>query len=242
MILSSLVPPFLGDQYPPPRFSHCTYDVFTLLKVAWNRESAKRFFRLSTTGRDSPPHSSGHFRAASSLTTGSSSYAPLRRHGSVPPQNNAEVIGTDQATESGPMSSRSSPYQTQIDSSSGMIDPCLDTTLGMPTSRNEKVVASGSGITVSIGLTEPVLFLEGYERNDRETRKTAMLRGRLRLNITKSLKVKKVYLNFRGFAITTWPEGEFRCYTSNDSLRHSNCVVSQGFRVRGTSITRLMAS
>ena len=90
-----------------------------------------------------------------------------------------------------------------------MVNPCLETALGMPTSRNEKVVASGSGITVSIGLTEPVLFLEGYERNDRETRKTAMLRGRLRLNITKPLKIKKVYLNFRGFAITTWPEGEF---------------------------------
>ncbi|KAL1955109.1 hypothetical protein VTO42DRAFT_9010 [Malbranchea cinnamomea] len=77
----------------------------------------------------------------------------------------------------------------------------------MPTPRNEKLVASGNGITVSISLAEPVLFLEGYERNDRESRKTAMLRGDLRLTLTKPLKIKKVYLNFRGFAVTTWPEG-----------------------------------
>lgn len=123
------------------------------------------------------------------------------------PEDNPEVIGTEQATGSTTMSSLFRAPRTQIDPRMEMVDPCVETALGMPASQNEKVVASGSGITVSIGLTEPVLFLEGYERNDRETRKTAMLRGRLRLNITKPLKIKKVYLNFRGFAITTWPEG-----------------------------------
>jgi hypothetical protein len=77
---------------------------------------------------------------------------------------------------------------------------------------NEKVVASGHNITVSIGLLEPILFLESYERNNPESRKTAMLRGHLRLNLSKPSKIKKVYLQFRGTAVSCWPEGGTRLF------------------------------
>jgi len=77
----------------------------------------------------------------------------------------------------------------------------------LPVIRNEKVVASGNGIRVSIALAEPVLFLEGFDRSDEESRKTAMLRGTLHLKLTKSAKIKKVYLKFKGVAQTYWPDG-----------------------------------
>ncbi|OJD10571.1 hypothetical protein AJ78_08458 [Emergomyces pasteurianus Ep9510] len=73
--------------------------------------------------------------------------------------------------------------------------------------RNEIVVASSNGITVSICLAEPVLFLEGFDRNDVDTRKTSILRGTLRLKLSKSAKIKKICLNFKGLGQTNWPEG-----------------------------------
>lgn len=171
--------------------------------MAWHRDNVKRFFRLSSSSQPGP-----HSRTDSSLSAGSSSNASLPGHQSILPiEDCAEATRTSQYRASVRMLPGYSPSHTRTDSGSGMIGPFPENAMGSPASRNEKVVASGSGITVSIGLTEPVLFLEGYERNDRETRKTAMLRGRLRLSLSKPLKIKKVYLNFRGFAITTWPEG-----------------------------------
>ncbi|PGH17649.1 hypothetical protein AJ79_01011 [Helicocarpus griseus UAMH5409] len=73
--------------------------------------------------------------------------------------------------------------------------------------RNEQIVATSNGITVSICLAEPVLFLEGFERNDLDARKTSILRGTLRLRLSKSAKIKKVSLNFKGLGQTNWPEG-----------------------------------
>ncbi|OJJ49826.1 hypothetical protein ASPZODRAFT_139183 [Penicilliopsis zonata CBS 506.65] len=76
-----------------------------------------------------------------------------------------------------------------------------------PTLRNEKVVATGSGIVVSVALTEPVLFLAGYDQNDPSTKKSTILRGQLHLKVTKSVKVKKISITFRGHAQTDWPDG-----------------------------------
>jgi hypothetical protein len=74
---------------------------------------------------------------------------------------------------------------------------------------NEKTVATGSGITVGIALTEPVLFLQGYDQNDPTTKKSAILRGQLHLKVTKSVKIKKISICFRGQAQTDWPDGRF---------------------------------
>jgi hypothetical protein len=73
--------------------------------------------------------------------------------------------------------------------------------------RNEKVIAAGNGITVSIALTEPVLYLPGFDHNDPSTSRTAMLRGGLRLKVTKPAKIKRISLSFRGILQTEWPEG-----------------------------------
>jgi len=72
----------------------------------------------------------------------------------------------------------------------------------------EKPLASGNGVSVSIVLAEPVLFLQGFDQTDLQSnRSTAMLRGSLHLNVTKPSKIKTVSLRFRGRATTKWPEG-----------------------------------
>lgn len=84
--------------------------------------------------------------------------------------------------------------------------------------RNEKVVASGSGITAMIGLAEPVLFLEGFDRNKEHARKTTMLRGALHIKVTKPTKIKKIYLGFKGIVNTNWPEAKKGQFNNTHSI------------------------
>lgn len=72
----------------------------------------------------------------------------------------------------------------------------------------DKPLASGNGISVGVSLTEPVLFLQGFEQSNTSERSTAMLRGTLNLKVTKASKIKAITLKFRGKAITKWPEGK----------------------------------
>jgi hypothetical protein len=71
----------------------------------------------------------------------------------------------------------------------------------------EKPVASGNGVSVSLALAEPMLFLQGFEQNDISSSKTTMLRGSLVLRVSKPAKIKSINLRFRGRAVTEWPEG-----------------------------------
>ena len=72
----------------------------------------------------------------------------------------------------------------------------------------DKPIAMSQGISMSVHLTEPHLFLQGYDFTNSSTRSTAMLRGTLHLKVTKPTKVKAVSLRFRGLAQTRWPEGK----------------------------------
>lgn len=74
-----------------------------------------------------------------------------------------------------------------------------------------KPVASGSGLSCTILLAEPNVFLTGFD-HDGHTRheshnSTALLRGKLQLNISKNTKIKSVTLKLLGKARTEWPEG-----------------------------------
>jgi hypothetical protein len=85
---------------------------------------------------------------------------------------------------------------------------------------DEKPVASGNGIGVSISLAEPTLFVQGFDHSDlAATRSTAMLRGLLHIKIAKAAKIKTISLKFNGTAVTKWPEG--RC-----GYRYA-CVVNE---------------
>jgi hypothetical protein len=88
----------------------------------------------------------------------------------------------------------------------------------------EKPVASGGGISVNVQLTEPVLFLRGFEQAEHAERSTAMLRGSLCLKLSKPAKLKAITLKFRGKATTKWPEGEL--LDSHDYFIANCCQAS----------------
>lgn len=74
-----------------------------------------------------------------------------------------------------------------------------------------KPVASGSGLSCTILLAEPNVFLTGFD-HDGHTRheshnSTALLRGKLQINVSKNTKVKSITLKLLGKARTEWPEG-----------------------------------
>ncbi|KFA77517.1 hypothetical protein S40288_04248 [Stachybotrys chartarum IBT 40288] len=74
-----------------------------------------------------------------------------------------------------------------------------------------KPVATGSGVSCSILLAEPTVFLSGFDHDSRSRRQgqtgTALLRGKLRLSVSKNVKIKAVQLKLVGRARTEWPEG-----------------------------------
>ncbi|PQE15682.1 Arrestin domain-containing protein [Rutstroemia sp. NJR-2017a BBW] len=76
---------------------------------------------------------------------------------------------------------------------------------------SEKPVASSNGVYVYIKLAEPIIYLSGLDHDgttrDSSSNSSAILRGKLQLNITKSAKIKAVTLKFTGRARTEWPEG-----------------------------------
>jgi hypothetical protein len=72
----------------------------------------------------------------------------------------------------------------------------------------EKPLVSGSGVSVSLSLAEPNLFVQGFEHGDLAAdRSTAMLRGCLNIKVTKPSKIKTITLKFKGTSTTKWPEG-----------------------------------
>lgn len=95
-----------------------------------------------------------------------------------------------------------------------------------PSNNEEKPLASGNGVSISIMLAEPALYLQGYDQADMGSRATTMLRGTFHLKVLKSAKIKSITLNFRGLAQTEWPEGDSStslvnyCF-STDQCRHT---------------------
>ncbi|CAK7214913.1 hypothetical protein SCUCBS95973_002298 [Sporothrix curviconia] len=76
----------------------------------------------------------------------------------------------------------------------------------------EKPLAAGGGMSFQIELAEPHIFLYGFDHNSRSegttrTAGTAIVRGKLRLNVTKNVKIRGVTVKLNGKARTEWPEG-----------------------------------
>lgn len=83
----------------------------------------------------------------------------------------------------------------------------------------EKPLASGNGVSISIALAEPALYLQGFDQADLGNRATTMLRGTFHLKIQKAAKIKSISLSFRGRAETEWPEGRpFNLPTATGTL------------------------
>lgn len=61
----------------------------------------------------------------------------------------------------------------------------------------------------NITLAEPVVFLEGYNKDDPSTKKCNVLRGQLHLKVNEATKIKKIWIRFRGQIQIQWPGGMF---------------------------------
>ncbi|KAF9877981.1 hypothetical protein CkaCkLH20_04557 [Colletotrichum karsti] len=73
-----------------------------------------------------------------------------------------------------------------------------------------KPVAHGSGVSCSILMAEPNIFLTGFEHDGHRHHSqggTALLRGKLQLKVSKNVKIKGISLKLAGKARTEWPEG-----------------------------------
>ncbi|KXH29884.1 arrestin domain-containing protein [Colletotrichum nymphaeae SA-01] len=73
-----------------------------------------------------------------------------------------------------------------------------------------KPIAHGSGVSCSILMAEPNIFLTGFDHDGHRQHSqggTALLRGKLQLKVTKNIKIKGVSLKLVGKARTEWPEG-----------------------------------
>ncbi|KZF26718.1 hypothetical protein L228DRAFT_265090 [Xylona heveae TC161] len=179
--------------------------VFTK-KLAGSRESAKRFLRSVIN----PPSSSTPAPPAGPTNPSSEPAAPPRpadpmmiQAEPTPASHRNSIIG---GSLSGIISRPS--LNDSIRTASGRSSISGGSTSSVPKSiQDEKPLASGNGISVSVSLAEPVLFLQGFDQNDAESGSTTMLRGSLHLKVYKAAKIKAISLNFRGKAITKWPEG-----------------------------------
>ncbi|KAJ5332274.1 hypothetical protein MYU51_007361 [Penicillium brevicompactum] len=159
-----------------------------LKKLAGPRENAKRFLRLRSSGVQAP------------------TLRPTPRRGVRPV---SEII----LSPSAPSIDLDSEMRSDTSSATEVMprsleDPATpELTTPFAPLHNEKIVATGSGISVGIALTEPVLYLQGYDQHDPSSKKSAILRGQIHLKVTKTIKIKKISVCFRGHAQTDWPDG-----------------------------------
>ncbi|KAL5342296.1 hypothetical protein BJX70DRAFT_394890 [Aspergillus crustosus] len=188
-------------------------------KLAGPRENAKRFLRLGTAQSPVPPQDRPMARP--------------RRHRPV-----SEIILSPDdinmlaasSLQPGRMRSHSSSHSSVV--TRGPSPGYIPENAPFPQLPNEKTVATGSGISVGIALTEPVLFLQGYDQNDPSTKKSAILRGQLHLKVSKSVKIKKISICFRGHAQTDWPDGippkKIHFHDKKDLVTHGVVYFNHG--------------
>ncbi|KAF7594688.1 hypothetical protein BBP40_008581 [Aspergillus hancockii] len=201
-------------------------------KLAGPRENAKRFLRLggSVRSQSPPPPRPPPIRSMSRTQR------PRPVSEIVLSPEDARILASASlGTGAGRMRSHSSSTGSMNQSSAGSVRqsaPPSDSMGPFPTLRNEKIVATGSGISVGIALTEPVLYLQGYDQNDPSTKKSAILRGQLHLKVTKSIKIKKISICFRGHAQTDWPDGippkKIHFHDKKDLVTHGVMYFNHG--------------
>lgn len=176
-------------------------------KLAGPRDNAKRFLRSFIDNRFTHSHPD--------VTT--TPRAPTSSNGTpcVSPSESRRWSWATNDMRSSPRSSlgavsamgASRPSLTESHRSSARSSVKSTSTSSVRSVPEEKPIASGNGINVGITLTEPLLYLQGFEHTDSSDRSTAMLRGTLDLRVTKATKIKAITLKFRGKATTKWPEG-----------------------------------
>ncbi|KAJ9202462.1 hypothetical protein DTO164E3_1051 [Paecilomyces variotii] len=175
-------------------------DLRVFRKLAGPRENAKRFLRLGTSSNPS----------ATSIPIARTTRRRPVSEIILPPRDEPMIPSTESGA--GRLRSNSTSTASGVAAQSATLlersgSSASDVGASFPVLRREKIVATGNGISVGVALAEPVLFLPGYDHNDPSTKKSAILRGHLHIKTTKSVKVKKISVCFRGHAQTDWPDG-----------------------------------
>ena len=175
-------------------------------KLARSREQAKRFLRFSFSQNPTPPVQPVPFEpvtegSLAGVEAGDMVFADAGRRSPTRRERGSSIVG-------GPISGmvhrpRLADDVHRASASSATAEP----TISITSLASEKPIVSGNGVSISISLAEPVLYLQGFDQNDTSSRSTTMLRGSMLLRVTKQAKVKTISLNFRGRSETDWPEG-----------------------------------
>ncbi|CAG5182816.1 uncharacterized protein ALTATR162_LOCUS10349 [Alternaria atra] len=182
-------------------------------KLAVPRDSAKRFLRSfidthfssNTETTDIPtPRSSTSTTSSNRNSVASVPGSQTATMRSLTRNSGSGAVGAIGGALAAPGMPRPSVAESHWSSGRASAKSIITNVKSVP---EEKPVASGGGVSVNVQLTEPVLFLRGFEQAEHAERSTAMLRGTLCLKITKPSKLKAVTLKFRGRATTKWPEG-----------------------------------
>ena len=200
-------------------------------KLAGPRDNAKRYLRSFIDSHFANPPSQAVVDTTTTTPRSSTSSASTRN--TSPPESRrwSQAIGEMRSNPRNSVNSalsavggpRPSLVESHRSSARSSVKSMMSSSV--KTLAEDKPLASGNGISVGVSLTEPLLFLQGFEQSDSSERSTAMLRGTLNLKVTKVSKIKAITLKFRGKAITKWPEGTFPQYASehdSDCRRNSS--------------------
>ncbi|MCJ1401206.1 hypothetical protein MMC11_004418 [Xylographa trunciseda] len=206
--------------YPVPGAVEPSWKIIKFSKLADSRDNAKKFFRFVTSSQStsdparrntSPSGADLHSSCRRSVDQSSIVDMQLGETG-----RNIHKRSRPQSVVGGPVSGMVHRPSLVENVRSGSMDSRQSITSTspsiIPTIADEKPLASGNGVSISIALAEPVLYLQGFDHQDVSNCTTTMLRGSLHLKVLKSAKIKAVTLRFRGRAETEWPEGAFEQY------------------------------
>lgn len=172
----------------------------TLVK---SKDQAKRLLHYWSSPATEPPSSTATRHHTSTISLGGAAMTAVdgARRGSARPNSTVggPISGMIHRPSLVPDVRRDSANSISSNGSSAAIIPNMG---------EEKPIASGNGVSLSIALAEPVLFLQGMDQSELGNQTTTMLRGTFHLRVSKSAKIKTISLAFRGRAETEWPEGE----------------------------------
>ena len=175
-------------------------------KLARSREQAKRLFRFSFSQNPTPPVQPVPYQPPTEASldqreAGEMVFADTGRRSPTRRERGSSIVG-------GPISGMiHRPHLADDVRRASVSSMTAEPTVSITSLANEKPIVSGNGVSVSISLAEPVLYLQGFDQNDVSSRSTTMLRGSMLLRVAKQAKIKTISLNFRGRSETDWPEG-----------------------------------
>jgi arrestin-related trafficking adapter 3/6 len=88
------------------------------------------------------------------------------------------------------------------------IDSLLDrsSTRSTPKGPSPRASVSASGFSMTVELAEPVLHLEGFDGSHTQVHRSTVLRGLLRLDVTRRVSLRGLSLTFQAMSKTEWPE------------------------------------